>query len=124
MNDIFFNNHLLVQAIYLTVVGLVGFLIYKAFCKKRALESDNEFVLVVKGHSNGEYTISFSANDEITTEVAEKIIDKVVLDAGKKDPNIVRLLFTGSLKALTEDEPVSMWFEEMTGNNLKDQLKG
>ena len=124
MKDIFINNHLLVQVIYLTVIGLAGLLIYKTFGKKRVIENEDDFVLVVKGGRDGEYSISFSANEEISTEVAEKIIEKVVLDAGKKDPTIVRLLFTGSLKALTEDESVSRWFEEMTGTNLKDQLKG
>ena len=124
MKDIFINNHLLIQVIYLTVIGLAGLLIYKTFGKKRVIENEDDFVLVVKGGRDGEYSVSFSANEEISTEVAEKIIEKVVLDAGKKDPTIVRLLFTGSLKALTEDESVSRWFEEMTDTNLKDQLKG
>ena len=78
---------------------------------------------MVKGDRKGDYKMSFSASDHITNEQAEEIIKQVLVETGKKNPTIVRLLFTGSLNALTDDDQVGMWFKEITGKDLKDQFK-
>ena len=82
-----------------------------------------DFILLVKGDRKGDYKMNFSASDHITNEQAEEIIKQVLVETGKKNPTIVRLLFTGSLNALTDDDQVGMWFKEITGKDLKDQFK-
>ena len=123
MNEHFLGNQLWLQLVYLIVLGLVGWLVYVIFCRRKALLKNYDFILLVKGDRKGDYKMSFSASDHITNEQAEAIIKQVLVETGKKNPTIVRLLFTGSLNALTEDDQVGMWFKEITGKDLKDQFK-
>ena len=123
MNEHFFNNPLWLQAIYLVVICTVGLLAYLLFCQKKRSMTDSDLILMVTVRNGGDFKINLSLNEEMTIEIAEKLIDKLIVEASKKNPAVVRLLFTGSLKALTEDEQVGMLFKEITGNDLKDQFE-
>mgnify|MGYP001802828899 CR=1 FL=1 len=123
MNEHFLDNHLILQVIFLVVLALAVFFIFLIFIRRDSFLKDHDFILLVKGQSDGDYKISCSVKEHITNEEVEAIIEKLLIETGRKNPTIVRLLFTGSCHALKEDDQVGMLFKELTGNELKDQFK-